>query len=151
MTPTSAPSVAPQITAADKMFDAVFERALDFRITMDYDAARRFIERIDQYNDFDHHEVLQALDEIDRLIPRQFYGEGNPNNGRRKYEITVGREGSPVVYLDWHEFSGPRIADETLKAICDEMTVIGHADEADFDVEDTILGGRKITFRFWWD
>jgi hypothetical protein len=154
MTTVSAPAATQQNSIADQMFDAVFDHCLDFRIEMEYDAARRFIQRIDRYNDFDARQVLDALDAVDRLIPRDFYGEGNPNNGQRKYRISVGREGSPVLYLEWYESpysSGPRISDETLKDICKEIEVFAYADEADYDLTEWGFNSRKVSLRFWWD
>ena len=147
MTLTESPAIK-----ADTIYDAIFERCLDFRIELDYDAARRFLRRIDRYNDFDGRQVLDALDEIDRLIPRQHYGPGNPNNGQRKYRVSVGREGSPVLYLDWYEWrDDDRLSEDTAHQICDAMLLIGHADEAGFLPETSASCSRKVTFRFWWD
>src|SRR5438067_1232261 len=79
------------VATGSQVFDAVFEKTLNFRIEMEYDSARQFIERIGQYNEFDPDCVLSALDQIDDLIPRLNYGGVNPNNGTRKYKIEVGR------------------------------------------------------------
>ena len=134
------------------IFDAVFDRTLHFRIEMEYDVVCQFIRRIGQYNDFRAETVLEALDRIDRRIPRSFYGEGNPNNGQRSYTLSVGREGSPVLYLERYEWDHEnRLSDDELHAICREMQVSGHADEADFEVTPTLSCHRKVTFRFWWD
>jgi hypothetical protein len=139
--------------AADQIFDAVFERSLHFAIELDFDQASRFIRRIDRYNDFQWAHVLDALEEIDRLIPRRTYGAGNPHNGERDYTLRIGRDGSPVLYLDRLEFGDrERMTDERMQAICSEMELIGQADEAEVSVKPTgLLSGRRITFRFWWD
>jgi hypothetical protein len=147
-------TIGPQTqTHADKMFDAVFEHSGQFRIEMPYEEACQFIHRIEEYNEFESGSVLDALDNIDRLIPRKFYGEGNPNNGERAYSIALGREGSPVIYLELYEWDGvDRLSNERMKLICQEMELNGRADEADCDVRPTIgPESRKITFRFWWD
>jgi hypothetical protein len=148
MTATATP-----VAKGDQIFDGVFEHSLYFRIKMDFDAACRFIHRIDQYNDFDAHSVLDALHAIDRLIPRRYYGRGNPNNGDRKYDISIGREGSPVLYLEWYEWGDDEpLSEHTLKLICAEMQLTGRADEADYSVDPSaISNSHKVTFRFWWD
>lgn len=138
---------------ANAIFDAVFDRSLHFQVELDFDEACQFIRRIDRYNDFDWAHVLDALDHIDRLIPRRRYGPNNPNNGQRDYTLRIGREGSPVLYLDRLEFyDKDRLSDDRIKAICEEMELIGMADEADASVEPAAIpDGRHIIFRFWWD
>lgn len=143
----------PAQDAADTIFDAVFDRSLHFQVELDFDQACRFIRRINQYNDFHWGHVLDALDHIDRLIPRRSYGPNNPNNGQRDYTLKIGREGSPVIYLDRLEFfDKEQLSDERIKAICEEMELIGMADEADASIESAAIpNGRHISFRFWWD
>jgi hypothetical protein len=150
---TDTTTIGPKIqTHGDAIFDAVFEHALHFRIEMHYEDARQFLRRIDRYNDFEAETVLEALDRIDQLIPRKFYNEGNPNNGERSYTLTVGREGSPVIYLERYEWDHDiPLSDETLSSVCREMELSALADEADYEVMRTIGTNRKITFRFWWD
>jgi hypothetical protein len=151
--PSNATTIGPKTqTHGDAIFDAVFEHALHFRIEMSYEDARQFIRRIDQYNDFQAETVLDTLDRIDRLIPRKFYGEGNPNNGERSYTVSVGREGSPVLYLERYEWADDQpLSDDLLSFVCREMEIHGLADEADYEATPTIGNNRKITFRFWWD
>ena len=149
-TQTITPPAPSATSAADRVFDAVFRESLQFRIEMPYDAAVRFIERVHRYNEFDASTVIEALENIDRLIPRSFYGDGNPNNGQRTYDLSVGREGSPVIYLQRFEFqTTPPLPESIANAICNEMKLIGRADEADVDVHD-FGWGRRIRFRFWW-
>lgn len=140
---------------ADAMFDAVFERSHQFRIEMPFDQASRFLHRIGQYNEFEAARVLDALERVDALIPRKFFGEGNRNNGERAYTLSLGREGSPVLYLELYEWGwckGPALSDDAIEAICREMELIGKADEATCDRQIiSCNNGRKVTFRFWWD
>ncbi len=144
------PTLSP--TTGQDIFDAVFEHTLHFRIEMDYDVLCQFVRRIGQYNDFRAETVLDALDRIDQRIPRTFYGEGNPNSGQRSYTVSIGREGSPVLYLDRYEWNhDDRLSDEQIQFICREMQVNGRADEADYEVTPTLGGHRKVSFRFWWD
>lgn len=138
--------------AADQVFDGVFERSLNFAVELEFEQARHFIRRINQYNDFHFARVLDALDAIDRLIPRYRYGAENPNDGRRNYRLKVGREGSPVLYLERHEWGNDeRLTDDGMAMIRNAMHTIALADEADVDVEPFDVDGRRIVFRFWWD
>jgi hypothetical protein len=142
-----------QIQPVTDLYDAVFERSANFRIELPFEQAASFIRRVDEYNDFSAPIVLEALEHIDRLMPRKYCGPGNPNNGHRDYSISVGREGSPVIYLTRLEFfESPELEDATMKAICREMGVFGQADEADYHVDEFAFArGRRISFRFWWD
>jgi hypothetical protein len=145
-------------TEADAMFDAVWDRSGHFSIEMEYDVAVQFIKRIGGYNEFTPPKVLKALEEIDEIIPRAQYGEGNPNNGSRDYKIRVGREGSPVIYItryELHRFGSPAMAldGEKVRLIEAAMKTEGAADEADTEITDhTAHGmGKSYEFRFWWD
>lgn len=148
---------------ADIMFDAVWKRSGHHRLELDWDIARAFIERIAAYNDFDAKNVLHALDLVDQIIPRMHYdalvdGQVNPNNGRRAFRISVGREGSPVIYIDLyelHRFDSPKypMTPEMVEKIKTIMTSVGVADESDCTVEDLTAHnmGKSYEFRFWWD
>jgi len=151
VTTTPAPC---QIPPAGAIFDAVFDRSLDFRIELPYDMAIDFLRRIDKYNDFEAARVIEALERIDQLIQRINGGPGHPSSGNRDYSISVGREASPVIYLERWEFAlDCPIAEKSLKDICEEMKIWGRADEATYEIAQFPCWGktRKITFRFWWD
>lgn len=153
MTTAHATTIGTKTQMADTIFDAVFEKTLNFSIQMPFEEVCHFLRRIDTYNEFEAENVLDALEYIDRLIPRKFYGHGNPNNGERRYTLSVGREGSPVLYLtlyEWGWTSEKPLDDHTLETIEQEMELTGKADEASSEVV-SIPSGRKITFRFWWD
>jgi len=141
------------ISTADAIYEAIFDRSFNFRIQLPYETALSFIRRIDHYNEFNWSTVTDALERIDGLIPRSQYKQGNPNNGKRDYKISVGREGSPVIYLERLEFFNTSWLDTpTMKAICREMELIASADESHYHIEDSVfLPGRKVEFRFWWD
>ena len=143
---------ATQIQKANEIFDGVYKQSLGFRIKMTYDAAMQFIRRIGTYNNFEAETVIETLAIVDSIIPRRFYNEGNPNNGERRYDVSVGREGSPVVYLECFEWlDRERLDEPTMKAICGEMELHGLADEASYEIEEHSIQSRSITFRFWWD
>jgi len=151
-TQIASPSRGGTIAPADAIFEAVFDRSLNFRIELPYDTALSFIRRIDQYNEFHWSTVTETLERIDGLTPRSRYDEGNPNNGKRDYTISVGREGSPVIYLERLEFFGKeRLDDATIRAICREMELSAKADESHFRIVPfTFSKGRNIEIRFWW-
>lgn len=153
-TQTTTPPATRQIPPTDAIFDAVFDQSHHFRIQLPYDAALAFIRRIDKYNEFEAGRVIDALEQADHLIPRMNCGPNHPNNGNRDYTISVGREGSPVIYLERFEYGAKcPIAEKSMKDICEEMKVWASADEAIYEVEDFACFGksRKVTFRFWWD
>ena len=147
------PPATHQISTADGIFGVVFDQSHNFRIELNHEQALAFIRRIDRYNEFEAGAVIDALERADRLIPRMKLGPGHPNNGSRDYRISVGRERSPVIYLERLEFNGkPKLDDATMKAICQEMELSARADEADYRVVPLVFcAGRKIEFRFWWD
>src|SRR5947208_2388911 len=127
---STTPPATPEQTA-DIIFDAVFGRSHTFLIELRYASARRFISRIGNYNTFDAHAVLAALDGIDALIPRARHGARHPHDGKRTYRISVGREGSPVLYLE--RFEGPgseALGDDRARLICRRMQEEARADEA---------------------
>lgn len=152
MTTTLKPVRQPE-AAADDFFDALFERSFDFHIQLDWDDAIGFVRYIEEYNDFEAPAVIAALEQIDRMIPRSDYGPDNPNTGRRDFTISVGREGSPAIYLERYELGyATPLSEYEMRAICREMQVVGRADEATYHVADLPgFRGRKIEFRFWWD
>lgn len=148
---------------ADMIFDAVWPNTLGCKLELGWEEARQFIRRIDQYNDFDHEKVLHALDLIDAAMPRMSYGNmpdgrPNPNNDKRNFTIEVGRERSPVIYLELyelHSYGNPTVpmTPEKVEYIKSVMHEVGMADEYDCDVQDYRKHGMGIryTFRFWWD
>jgi len=151
---TITPPAEYKIAAADELFDAVFHRSSDFRIELDWNDALGFLTRVDRYNEFEAETVIQSLKRVDALIPRAWYNDGNPNNGQRTFRISVGREGSPVVYLDRYEvshFADSPLKEETMRLICQEMELIARADEATYEIRNWSGGGGHVRFRFWWD
>jgi hypothetical protein len=149
---------------ADTMFDAVWPNALGHRIELEWDEARQYIRRIEAYNNFDWEKVHRALDMIDTIIPRMEYtnmvdGKPNLNHGRRNFRIEVGRERSPVIYIERYEFDHgfvqpqPQLTKEQCQNICDIMEKAAEADEFDFKLEEEtkIHHVRHVEFRFWWD
>jgi len=137
------------------MFELSFEHLMWFgRFGQDSDKdITDYITAIESYNDFDFRNVARALKEIDSLIPRKSYGGDNPNNGQKAYEVGVGRESSPVIYIRIYEFDyGQKIIkDVDVAKIKDLMVSIGKADEVDSEVVEHGQEMRELKIRFWWD
>lgn len=131
------------IHKGNRVYDGVFDSSLNFRVELEYDAVSQFIRRIGGYNEFEAETVIESLECVDRMIPRD-------SQGNRRYRISVGREGSPVIYLDVREFDDQRLDEGTIRCIRLEMEQCGLADESSCDINDYVVY-RKVTFRFWWD
>jgi len=100
------------------------------------------------YNNFDLRQFAGLLRAIDKILPRAQYGSlvdaggqryPNPNNGRILYTLSLGNEGSTVLYVD--NYNG--ILPEHQRAI--ELA----ARNAGADEVDVLDNGTKM--RIWWD
>lgn len=158
----SAVETAMANTKADAIFDAVWPNTLGCRLELEWDEALQFLKRIDRYNNFEWEKVNKALDLIDKIIPTMEYGmlngEPNKNNGKRNFTIEVGRERSPVIYIERYEWNHgfgkqPPLTEQQCKNVCALMEKRALADESTYEVEEEtrLCHYRKITFRFWWD
>lgn len=138
-------------------YKTMFELSLYHRMKLPYDEVLEYINAIGGYNEFEANRVKQMLYEIDQIIPRVYYNPKNPNNGKQNFELEIGREGSPVIYLTVREFSKDRqhIIDDLLDlvpAIKRVAESVGKCDEFNQDLEVfPILGGRQVQIRMWWD
>jgi len=129
LTQTITPPATNKTLQIDDLFDSVIANSSQFRIELSHEAALGFIQRIGQYNDFCPSEVIDALDHVDRHIPRKWYGIRDPRNGERGYQLFVGREGSPVIYLERREMPSSRpLTKHVMNTICREMDLIGRSD-----------------------
>ena len=166
--------VTVEVKQSMKLEDIVrymFEASLHNQITFDHLPKDdfEFVEFLQQimnfaghsYNEYNKYTVMGAMKQIDQIIPREKYGKDNPNNGNRSYEITVGRESSPVMYLEMKHIgwngTDPKdevLSEEDVKKIKDIMRTEGLCDEADYELEETQAFGNRWAiekFRFWWD
>lgn len=138
-------------------YKTMFELSLYHRMKLPYDEVLEYVNAIGGYNEFEANRVKQMLYEIDQIIPRVYYNPKNPNNGKQNFELEIGREGSPVIYLTVREFSKDRqhIIDDLLDlmpAIKQVAERVGKCDEFTQDLEVfPILGGRQVQIRMWWD
>jgi hypothetical protein len=108
-------------------------RNLNFRVGFylprELDYVLESIKVIDQYNDFNYHNVVPAVREVceQHLAPYS--------------EVYVGREGSPVIYFE----SRNGDADLDMQEI---ENLLNDANCDEFDVEETRY---KAQIRAWWD
>lgn len=141
-------------------YKQVNDLSLYYRIQLPYEEVLNLAEATGGYNEFDHMKLRAMLDAFDKLIPTQYYNENNPNNGRRLYELEIGREGSMVVYLSISNYGSGGKQKEAIKTIIDNekefeniATKIGKADEFSIEHETAkdAFEYEKLQMRIWWD
>jgi hypothetical protein len=143
---------------------AWFDASLDSCIKINYAELPEYVNTIGNYNDFNPEEVLKMMDEIDKNIPRMWFSNPNPNTGGRIYDIHIGREGSPVIYLKFTNLIGcENIKEKYLFKVFNKTMVEdlkgmaefdGQCDEFDYDYNMEYSHGHYIetvTIRMWWD
>ena len=131
------------------LYKEAFELSLNMLIELPYQEVIEAAKAIGDYNEFNAHDLEKMMSMIDAIIPRKYYNEGNPNNGNRDYKISIGREGSMVLYYSIYKLYSEgtiktiKRREEELKTIAEG---VGKADEFNVYEEDNYL---KI--RIWWD
>jgi len=133
--------------------------------------AKKCVEIIDRYNDFDQKLVNQALEEYANY-PR-YYGPDNRNNGQSLVEIHVGRESSPCIYIKlfrYYVFGGKtkdlytdkkgNNVELTAEDFEKNMKLLGQLAKADEcmvyteayqDLKGEVQLGAYLVCRMWWD
>lgn len=122
-------------------------RNLDFRVKCEsLNDLKQCVNIIRAYNEFDAERINEALDQ--HASKKAYYNEGNPNNGKDKYTFTVGREGSPVMYVELYAAN-----DEEVKEFKSAMEYLSRKALADeFSIkEDKFAGSTMLQARLWWD
>lgn len=136
-------------------YKAVFEESLDHKMKLPYEDVLEYVEAIGDYNEFNSYDVKKMLSIIDEIIPKAYYNKDNPNNGKRDYDIYIGREGSPVMYIEIMGYGYTKTFDDTLLVIDRILEIAEHtgkADEHDYEVEENPgYNMKKLTIRLWWD
>ena len=134
----------------------VLNLSLDMRIQLPYEEVLNMAS-VDEYNNFNVDRLKLILDKIDSLIPTTYYNENNPNNGRRLYTLSIGREGSMVVYLNLSGFSssdGSREAIRIIREKVQELEIYARekalVDEFSIDYNSNEYG-EELELRLWWD
>lgn len=144
-------------------YKQLVDLSLQFRVQLPYEEILNVAEAANGYNNFNTSVLREMLKKFDEIIPVQFYNEGNPNNGNRLYRLSIGREGSMVIYLNMSGYINCGRDLEVIKLIQEkekelEMIAynIGKADEFSIEVEETGGGVNSIKvtsleMRIWWD
>lgn len=133
------------------LYEAMYDRFQNFRVQLPWDAALEFIRRIDRHNAFETSVVIEMLECIDRMIPRTAPTATHPR-GQRTFRLYVGREPSPVIYLERFEYQrAQRLSLETIQYIAYQTGAWGRADHSTYKIEDFACSrARRIEFRFFW-
>lgn len=137
----------------------MFDNSLHFRYETKEADIDTFLDVIGGYNEFNPTKVKQMLKLMDSYLPRYKGADGNPNNGSKRYKVSIGRAGSPVIYLNL--FATGSDHDELVASVKDVEPVlkkiaydVGVADEFSVDYNEIRGNGLHITqieIRVWWD
>ena len=135
-------------------------RNLYFRVECeDLEDLKECVKIIKAYNDFDCNKINEALDKFANF--KRFYNPGNRNNGKDVLTFSIGREGSPVMYITWMKFgqetefydsdeldegSVEVLTEKFFKESMENLREWTRADECDIDLE-----GALKACRLWWD
>lgn len=121
-------------------------RNLNFRVECaDLEDLMECVKIIDAYNEFDHDRVNKALGGLAKY--KAFYNEGNQNNGHSLFTFSIGREGSPVMYIAYNgsNFHHKELSLDEHKKV---MEAFGRESLSD-EVNETTEWSHE--YRFWWD
>lgn len=126
-------------------------RNLNFRVECkNLEDLQQCVKIIDSYNDFNWKTINKALNE--HVSHKVYYNQDNPNNGNDLFTFHIGREGSPVIYIDFNSKLRAKykidktLTQEEFKEIIKNLAKDALADE--HSTESTASG---ITARLWWD
>ena len=137
-----------------------FEDSLNFVVTLKFEQFKKYVQQIGNYNDFTPERAIEVIEKVSEMLPPIYYNEGNPNNGQLQFEISIGREGSPVIYLSFNDYLGYMrniLETEGYRDMLErKVAEVSNADEIQFlDPErfdyGTGLPARKYVMRIWWD
>ena len=151
---------------------AAFKNVFDSTLTMRYEirtshkvdlekAVLPYLEAIGHYNEFNPEVVMALLKEFDGMAPKKHYEEDNPNEGSRVWDISIGREGSCVLYIHWNDFGWNNYDTDQMDRAVNDLVArvaeeVGKADEYDYKREElgTVMSGKmgySHEVRIWWD
>jgi hypothetical protein len=124
----------------------------------DVDLARDFWKKFQVYNGMDQPRILRLIDVIDQEMPRMKFPGDNPNNGNHAMRISVGNEGSAVMYVKLGKFytKGREAEVKRAWALIQMAAEAAGADEVDDCSEPGGVSGGfpyegEWIFRIWWD
>ena len=125
----------------------------------DVDMARDFWRKFPIYNGMRRFEILHLIDVIEETIPRMQFPGNNPNNGNHIMRISVGNEGSAVMYVKLGKFY-TRGREPDVQSAWAAIQVAAKAAGAD-EIDDYSEPGGvseggfpyegEWVYRIWWD
>lgn len=125
-------------------FLGAIEHSLDIKIEMTWEDAHELLSNISKYNEFTGELAKDILQAADKILPKHQF------NGRRDFDVLIGREGSMVMYLRRRSIGKDALNPSDIKMLNDYAADHGQADEADYTAEERGMLLEE-TFRFWWD
>jgi hypothetical protein len=126
------------------------EGLTEWRVTLTPAEAETWAAKVEGYNEHTGADILALVKTINTLMPRMQFGPGNPNNGAPAHRISVGNEGSRVMYVAIGKGYRPQWTGTewtTLARLFEEARRAAHADEAWVVTDDE----EDWEYRFWWD
>lgn len=130
---------------ATLFFLGAIENSLHIQIEMDRDVADELLTLAPKYNNFTGQLAKDILQAADKTLPK------HPNMYAPKFEISLGREGSMVMYLKRRFFREDQVTpDSDINILLRYAKDHGLADEVDYSIKGE-SGMHTETFRFWWD
>ena len=120
-----------------------------YQIEFDPKSAVKFLSLAEAYNNFSREDLVRLLFRLDMKLPKQFYNEGNPNNGKPIYSLLIGNEGSRVIYVRASKFCG--IGKELdWQDVADRLTVFAkEANANEYWIEEN--NNIEFLYRIWFD
>lgn len=153
---TTATMEAHEQKCADSLAAAlILDRACtSWQAELTFDDAIEFMNEADMYNRMEQAKMLNLLANIDAAFPKAQYpdvnGKPNPNNGNRVFKLSVGNEGSRVLYVSVYRGPSSMALGLSWDSIKNSFALFGDlalADEANVSEDSE----HFFRFRFWWD
>jgi hypothetical protein len=115
----------------------------------DPEEAVEFVKRAEYYNNFTNEDLVNLIESINKIIPRFWNGEDNPNNGSYIHTFYIGNEDTRVIYLslfkDWDV-----LKNFDFNEIEKKLEELGRKAKAD-EYEAVVNSKYYFKYRFWWD
>jgi len=116
----------------------------------DYEDIKAIIENMEDFNDKENKVVARNIELLCKALPKVYYNEGNPNNGKPYFD-TLEIVGDDLIVLRGR---GSGISEEDLEyaqKIVDRFGKDTKADEHKLYLERESLGVKYYIIRLWWD
>lgn len=125
--------------------------SVEFSTWRDMDKVINLIENLEAWNDFNPQVVANVIKLIANNLPKTYYNENNPNNGKCLFN-RIKIENDTTIYFII-DYTRKKIDDKVKNEIMNIIKEYGkymQADEIDL-IEEPYGEGYKYIIRFWWD